>query len=111
LPGDDKAAAQTNDDGQDEDLASTLDDYGLTVAPSDEGDGVVITRVDPDSDAASRGLEPGDVIVSVNSNEVTTPEEVENAIKDAAKAGRKQVLVQVTRDDVNRFVALPTNQG
>ncbi|GHD06597.1 Do family serine endopeptidase [Tianweitania populi] len=111
LPGDEKAAAQTGDDQQDEDLASTLDDYGLTVAPSDDGKGVVITQVDPDSDAASRGLEAGDVIVSVNSKEVTSPDEVETAIKDAAKAGRKQVLVQVTRDDVNRFVALPTNQG
>lgn len=111
LPGEEKAAARTGDDQQDEDLASTLDDYGLTVAPSDEGKGVVITQVDPDSDAASRGLEAGDVIVSVNSKEVTSPDDVENAIKDAAKAGRKQVLVQVTRDDVNRFVALPTNQG
>jgi serine protease Do len=111
LPGDDKAAAQASDDGQDENLASTLDDYGLTVVPSDDGVGVVITRVDPDSDAASRGLEAGDVIVSVNSAEVTSPDDVENAIRDAAKAGRKQVLVQVTRDDVNRFVALPTNQG
>ena len=111
LPGDDKVAAQSDDEEQDEDLASTLDDFGLTVAPSDDGEGVVITRVDPDSEAASRGLESGDVIVSVNSTEVTSPDDVENAIADAAKAGRKQVLVQVTRDDVNRFVALPTNQG
>ena len=30
---------------------------------------------------------------------------------DAAKAGRKAVLVQVTRDDANRFVALPVAKG
>ncbi|MBS9719906.1 Do family serine endopeptidase [Tianweitania sp. BSSL-BM11] len=111
LPGDDKLASQGNDDQQDEDQTSSLDDFGMTVAPADDGKGVVITQVDPDSDAASRGLASGDVIVSVNSKEVTSPDDVEAAIKEAAKAGRKQVLVQVTRDDVNRFVALPTDQG
>ena len=29
----------------------------------------------------------------------------------AAKAGRKAVLVQITRDDTNRFVALPVAKG
>ena len=32
-------------------------------------------------------------------------------MKDAEKAGRKAVLMQVTRDDNSRFVALPINQG
>ncbi len=32
-------------------------------------------------------------------------------VADAAKAGRKSVLVQITRDDTNRFVALPVARG
>jgi len=30
---------------------------------------------------------------------------------DAAKAGRKAVLMQITRDNNNRFVAVPVAQG
>ena len=35
--------------------------------------GVVVTKVDPDSDAADKGLEPGDVVVSVGNKPVHTP--------------------------------------
>ena len=71
----------------------------------------MITDVDPDSDAADRGIQPGDVITSVNSREVADAKDVTAAMKDAEKAGRKAVLMQVTRDDNSRFVALPINQG
>ena len=32
-------------------------------------------------------------------------------MEDAGKAGRKAVLVQVTRDDDSRFVTLPVAKG
>ena len=76
------------------------------MTPSDDGKGVVVTDVDPDSDAADRGLQAGDVITSVNSHEVrmrlTSPR------RWRMPQGRPQgVLIQVTRDDNSRFVALP----
>jgi serine protease Do len=37
--------------------------------------------------------------------------DVTDAMDKAAKAGRKSVLVQISRDSANRFVALPINQG
>ena len=111
LPDDNVAAASPDDGDDQESPESTLEDFGLTVTPAEDGKGVVITQIDPDSAAATRGLEPGDVIVSVNSREIGSSADIETAIKEAASAGRKQVLVQVTRDDVNRFVALPTQEG
>jgi serine protease Do len=84
-----------------------LADLGLTIVPSDDGKGVVVTNVDPDSDAASRGIQAGDVITNVNSKPVTGSADIAQAMQDAAGAGRKAVLVQVTRDSVNRFVTLP----
>ena len=51
------------------------------------------------------------MIVSVNSREVTGSADVAAAMADAAKAGRKSVLVQVSRDDTSRFVALPVSKG
>ena len=53
----------------------------------------------------------GDVIVSVNSKEVSAAADFEKAISDAAKAGRKAVLVQVARQEGSRFVALPVAKG
>ncbi len=110
LPTSDKQA-KADDQGQEKPAADTLDALGITVSPADDGKGLVVTDVDPDSDAADRGLQAGDVIVSVNSKTVTSAKDVTGAMQDASKAGRKAVLVQVTRDDASRFVALPVAKG
>jgi len=110
LPGSDqKASADKAAPGENQ--PESLADLGLTVAPSEDGKGLVVTDVDPDSDAASRGIEAGDVITAVNSTAVGSAGDVKSAMGEAAKAGRKSVLVQVTRDDTNRFVALPLAKG
>ena len=89
----------------------TLADLGLTVTKSENGKGLVVTDVDPDSDAADRGIQPGDIITAVNSTEVNGTEDVAKAMTEAVKSGRKAVLMQITRDDNNRFVALPVAKG
>ncbi|MDX8491456.1 Do family serine endopeptidase [Mesorhizobium sp. VK22B] len=112
LPSSDKQAS--NDDNNKQAAPAkpdTLADLGLTVTKSENGKGLVVTDVDPDSDAADRGIQPGDVITSINSNEVNTTDDVSKAMTDATKAGRKAVLMQITRDDANRFVALPVGKG
>ncbi|TPM26166.1 PDZ domain-containing protein [Mesorhizobium sp. B2-2-2] len=91
--------------------ADALADLGLTIAKSDDGNGLVVTDVDPNSDAADRGIQPGDVITAVSSAKVNTTDDVSKAIADAAKAGRKAVLMQITRDDSSRFVALPVGKA
>jgi serine protease Do len=93
------------------DKPGSLKDFGLTVTRADDGKGLVVTDVDPNSAAADRGLQAGDVIMSVNSKEVSAAADFEKAISDAAKAGRKAVLVQVAREDGSRFVALPVAKG
>jgi len=110
LPGADKQAA-LQDDSNAPAQADQLSDLGLTIAPSDDGKGVVVTDVDPGSDAADRGLQAGDVITNVNSKPVAGGGDIEKAMEDAAKAGRKAVLVQVTREDASRFVTLPVAKG
>ncbi|MCA0001913.1 MULTISPECIES: Do family serine endopeptidase [unclassified Mesorhizobium] len=91
--------------------ADTLADLGLTVTKSENGKGLVVTDVDPDSDAADRGIQPGDIITAVNSMEVNGTDDVTKAMDEAVKSGRKAVLMQITRDDNNRFVALPVAKG
>jgi len=59
--------------------------------------GVVITAIDPGSDAAEKGLRRGDVIMSVNRQAVTAPSQVIAAVDAARKAGRSSVLLLVKR--------------
>jgi serine protease Do len=109
LPTADKQASAAKPDS--EKSTDTLENLGMTVSPADDGKGIVVTDVDPDGDAADRGIQAGDVIVSVNSKQVSSAADVTAAMDEAARAGRKGVLVQVTREDASRFVALPVAKG
>ncbi|GAA5093691.1 Do family serine endopeptidase [Bartonella acomydis] len=109
-------ASMPEDDGKKEgskysnergDSDETLEDYGLIVAPSDDGVGLVVTDVDSDSDAADKGIRPGDVIVTVNNKPVKKASDITDTIKNAQKLGRKAILLQVRTNEQNRFVALP----
>ncbi|HKX92464.1 MAG TPA: Do family serine endopeptidase [Sphingomicrobium sp.] len=59
--------------------------------------GVVITGVDPNSDASDEGLQRGDLIISVNNQLVTSPAQVVAAVEGARRAGRTSVLLLVKR--------------
>jgi serine protease Do len=59
--------------------------------------GVVITAVDPNSDASDEGLQRGDLIISVNGALVTTPAQVIAGVDAARRAGRTSVLLLVKR--------------
>ena len=69
--------------------------------------GVLITAVDPNGNAAERGLQRGDLIVSVNNQPVTTPAQVIAAVDATRKAGRTSVLLFVKRGAVQeQFVGI-----
>jgi serine protease Do len=57
--------------------------------------GVVVTSVDPSSDASEKGIRRGYVIISVNRQAVTTPAQVLAAVDVARRAGRTSVLLLV----------------
>ena len=59
--------------------------------------GVIVTAVDPSSDASDEGLQRGDLIISVNGNLVTSPAQVIAAVEAARKTGRPSVLLLVKR--------------
>jgi serine protease Do len=69
--------------------------------------GVIITAVDPNSDAAEQGLQRGDLILSVNNQPVTQPAQVIAGTEGARKAGRTSVLLLVKRgNSPEAFVAV-----
>jgi serine protease Do len=85
---------------------SALEDFGMSIAPADDNQGVVVTDVDPNGQAAERGLQPGDVILSVGDTTVTNPAAVEKKMADAKAGGLKAVLLRVKSGEQTRFVAL-----
>ena len=108
LPGGKKEASATQPGPVE---PGTLEDMGLTVTRAENGQGLLVTDVDPGSDAADRGIQAGDVITAINSVEVNGSQDVEKALADAATSGRKAVLFQITRGEDSRFVALPVARG
>jgi serine protease Do len=104
LPGEQEMAAV--DQPEAEVQPSALDDFGMAVAPADDAGGVLVTDVDPNGQAAERGLQPGDVILSVGDDAVTTPADVEKMVENAKEGGMKAVLLRVKTGEQTRFVAL-----
>jgi serine protease Do len=87
----------------------SLAKLGMKLARAKEGEeGVRVTDVDPDSAAAERGIQSGDVILDAGGQSVTRPEQIVEAFTTAKADGRKAVLLRVKTDQSVRFVALPT---
>ena len=71
--------------------------------------GVVVTEVQPDGAAAGRGLKPGDVIVEVQQEPVSTPQDVQDRMDRYRKQNRKTVLMLVQSGDGLRWIPVPLN--
>jgi serine protease Do len=69
--------------------------------------GVVVTKVDPNSAAADKRIQVGDVIVEVGQEPVTNPADVARRIDDLKKDKRKSALLLVSNAQGEvRFVAV-----
>ena len=88
----------------------------MTVAPANkvEGagkNGVVVTKVDPKSAAADRGLKKGDVILEVAGKSVANPGDVREAIEAAHSDKKNNVLMRLRSGEASHYVALPLANG
>jgi serine protease Do len=76
--------------------------------PAEDGEGLRISGLDPDSAAAERGLKPGDVILEIAGKHVTAPADAEAAL---ARAKGKNVLLLVRSGDSQRYITLPRERS
>lgn len=104
-------AVAMSEPNEEEDPAPQTGKLGLAMTESPDGDGALIVEVAPDSAAEERGIEPGDVVASVNGETVKSPSDVANLVKQAEDAGRKSTLFQIRRGGSSRFIAVPFDKG
>jgi serine protease Do len=68
--------------------------------------GLLVTTVDPNGPAGDRGIATGDVITSINQEEIAKPADLTAKVEAARKAGKKSVLLLIERHGEIRFVAV-----
>ena len=78
-------------------LAALTPEARRTFNLTESAGGVIITKVDPESDAADKGLQAGDVVLKIGGQTVKTPQDIQSGVADAKKSGRKNVLLLVAR--------------
>jgi membrane-associated protease RseP (regulator of RpoE activity) len=82
---------QDEDDEEDEDDEDEAEDEDE--GEGDEDEGMVVEGVMEDSPASKAGIEPGDVVVSVNGKSLKDFTVLQEAVQDAGKAEKPVVLV------------------
>ncbi len=85
---------------------------GLTVEPARAGrEGVRVAEVEPDSVAAQKGLQAGDIILDAAGKPVTSASDISDALDAAKASGHKAVLLRVKSGNDFHYVALSTQSA
>jgi serine protease Do len=88
-------------------LSGITDELRRRFTIKDNVKGVVVTRVDPNSVAADKRIQAGEVIVEVGQEPVSTPADVTRRVDALKKDGRKSALLLVANAQGEvRFVAV-----
>jgi serine protease Do len=88
-----------------------LKQLGLSVKSGPTKD-VVISDVDPNSDAALKGIKEGDIVLRAGNETVSSPQDVAKAVKKAQDDGLPAVMFHIKRgSDQTVLVAIPLNKS
>ncbi len=96
---------------------STAEELGLRVSSltdenreryriADNVNGVVVTAVKPGSPAETAGLQPGVVVLEIDSKKIQSPKDFENKIGAVKKSKKGAALLRLQRGSVKQFSAL-----
>jgi serine protease Do len=80
----------------------------LDLPPATQG--LVVREVDPESDAARKGVQAGDLLTEANQTPITSTADLEAQVEQAREAGRRSLLVLLRRQGDPRFVALSVEE-
>jgi serine protease Do len=116
LPDDEQLASLSPEEPETGD-AGTVGELGLTLSSitpeirqeyglDEDLEGVVVTEVDASGNAAEKGLQPGDVIIEVDQDPVSTPGEVAQRVSQSKNEGYRVVTLLVIRNGDPSWVAV-----
>ena len=116
FPNSTEVAAGKMEPDKSEDSTAKVDlkQLGVTLMPAradGSGEGVAIAEVDPNSDAAEKGLKSGDIILEAGGEPVSTPADVLAALKKTKELGRSAVLLHIKVGDQKRLVPVQLSKG
>ena len=117
LDEDEPVVASRSGDGKQESGKQSFEVLGFTLSKTtprlierfklgNDTKGVVVTDVEDGGAAAEKGIRPGDVVVEVSQDEVTSPDQIAEKIEKARASGRKSVLLLLEGQGGLRFIAL-----
>ena len=88
-------------------LGEITDEARKSFSIGETVEGVLVTAVEPGSEAEEKSLKPGEVIVQVSQTDVTEPDQVIERINKLKSEGRRTVMLLVSGvDNKLRFVSL-----
>lgn len=117
-PSEEQVAAATEGPKKDESGSEkAIDALGMTLSVitdtlrqkfelGEETKGLVVTAIAEGGPASEKAISPGDVVVEVSQEDVTGPDQVDELVNSADKAGRKSVLLLIDGQGRLRFVAV-----
>jgi len=90
-----------------EPIAPLPTSVGLTMMPNENGAGLIIVKVDPDTIAAEKRFRPGDVLLEANGIKLNSSQEFEDIVLATQQSGRSTLLLKAMRGNQIRFLGLP----
>ncbi|MCC9620164.1 DegQ family serine endoprotease [Thalassospira sp. MA62] len=118
----DVTAANDNDSSDSEQAPSAIaeaeiNELGIKVANVDDElrqrfnladgtEGVIVTEVSGDSYAAEKGVRPGDIIIEMSRNTVSSVEDVTDAVKAAVDENKRTILMLIETSAGARYFGL-----
>jgi serine protease Do len=86
------------------------DEFKARLKLEPDAKGVLVEAVAPNSPAAVRGVQPGDVVLEAGQQEVVTPQQLAEKVMVAQKQSKKSILLLINRAGDLRFVAIKLDE-
>ena len=91
-------------------VATLSSAYRKQLGLEEDVDGVVITRIEPNTVAFDAKLQRGDVIIEANMEPVRTVSELKEAVDGARKDGKAHALLRINRRGSVSFITIATKK-
>lgn len=78
---------------------------------SEDVSGIIVTEVNPESDAAKKGIKIGDIITQIDKKPIVDVHDVSAYIKEAVLENKRPVLLQIKDGEQLHFVAVKLTEN